>query len=213
MDKDCIIFDLDGTLTDSGPGIMNCAIYAYEKLGLAAPDEAGLRKFVGPPLHESFMKNGMSEELAHKAILVYRERYGARGIYENEVYPGIYELLSALKDAGKRLFVGTSKPEKMTFRVLEHFDLLKYFDHAEGALDAANGDTKADVLRRCMAAGNISAENALMIGDTVYDVIGAAGVGIPCIGVAWGYGDKAKMEEAGMAAYAASTGELSEMLI
>ena len=123
-----VLFDLDGTLTDSGEGISNCAQLALEHFGLPVPSREEMRVFVGPPLHDTLVKFGVPEDKAEEAIAVFRSRYVPIGIFENNPYPGIRELLDQLHAAGHRLYVATSKPETMAYTVLNHFDLAKYFD-------------------------------------------------------------------------------------
>ena len=129
-----ILFDLDGTLTDSGEGIINCASFALEHFGLPVPDRETMRVFVGPPLRDTFCSFGVPEDRVEEAIQVYRSRYIPIGIYENTPYPGISELLQQLHNMGHRLFVATSKPEQMAVTILEHFGLAGYFEKICGAV-------------------------------------------------------------------------------
>lgn len=207
-----ILFDLDGTLTDSGEGIINCAVYALEHFGLPIPSREEMRVFVGPPLHETFQKFGVLPEQADEAVRVYRERYIPIGKYENTPYPGIRELLETLKAAGHKLYVATSKPEVTSVEILEHFDLAKYFDRICGASMDLSRNSKEAVIAYLLAQ-NGRADNMVMVGDTKFDVIGAKAHGIPTIGVSWGYGEVADMEAAGAAAIAHSTEELRELLL
>ena len=210
-----IIFDLDGTLTDSGEGIINSVLYAYEKMGLPLPPENRRREFVGPPLSESFAAHGVPAERIDEAIRTYRERYvGGGGKYENRVYDGIPELLKKLKDAGYKLYVGTSKPEPVSNDILKKFDLHKYFDIIAGATEDLTRETKTQVLEYLVEQIGSKGENdeLIMIGDTKYDVLGAADLSIPCIGVAWGYGLPFDMENAGAVGIAKDTEELFAML-
>ena len=131
--KKTILFDLDGTLTDSGEGIINCVIYALERCGLPIPPRDSLRYFVGPPLHESFVKQGVPADRAEEAVAGYRERYVPTGMFENTPYPGVRELLEQLKAEGYTLYVSSSKPEWMCVEILKHFDLAKYFAQICGA--------------------------------------------------------------------------------
>ena len=144
--KKTILFDLDGTLTDSGEGIINCAILALEHFGCPIPTREEMRVFVGPPLHESFIKHGVPADKTEEAIAVYRSRYIPIGAYENTPYPGIRELLEALKADGHTLYVATSKPEAMSIKILEHFDLAKYFDMICGATMDTSRSSKEDVI-------------------------------------------------------------------
>lgn len=206
-----IFFDLDGTLTDSGEGIMNCATLALERLGLPVPDRDALRVFVGPPLRETFLKFGVPEDQIEKAVQIYRSRYRTVGKFENFPYPGIRELLSDLSADGCRLFVATSKPETMAVEILTKFELSDYFERICGATMDGSRDSKEAVLAYLLnKIGSVS--DVVMVGDTAYDVIGAAAHGIPTIGVTWGYGTREAMESAGAARIAASPSELYQFL-
>ena len=206
-----ILFDLDGTLTDSGEGIIKSSAMVLEKYGLPVPPYEEMRVFVGPPLHETFHKFGVPEEQCDDAVELYRVRYNTVGLFENFPYPGIRELLEALKAQGHRLFVATSKPEEMSVRILEHFDLAKYFEIICGATLDRSRLEKSDVIAYLLQqAGN--AENCIMVGDTVFDVVGAAAHGIPTIGVAWGYGKVEDMKNAGAAAIAETPEQLLDLL-
>ena len=207
-----ILFDLDGTLTDSGEGIINCAILALEHFGLPIPDREEMRTFVGPPLHESFIRHGVPADKTDEAIRVYRSRYIPIGAYENTPYPGVEELLKALKAQGHTLYVATSKPEGMSVRILEHFGLAHYFDRICGASMDTSSSTKEDVIAYLLELSGRD-ENILMVGDTKFDVIGAAAHGIPTIGVSWGYGKVEEMVEAGAKAIAWSMDELLSLLV
>lgn len=209
--KKTILFDLDGTLTDSGEGIINCVIYALERFGLPIPSRESLRYFVGPPLHESFIKQGVPADQAEKAVAVYRERYIPIGKFENTPYPGIRELLEALKAEGHTLYVATSKPEQISTDVLEHFDLAKYFDRICGATMDTSRSNKEAVIAYLLEQ-NGRTDNIIMVGDTKFDVIGAKAHGIPCIGVSWGYGEIQDMLEAGASAIVNSTEELLDLI-
>lgn len=207
MPQKAIFFDLDGTLTDSGEGIINCAALALEHFGLPVPSRKEMRVFVGPPLDQTFIKFGVPADKADEAIRVYRSRYIPIGKFENTPYPGIHEALQTLKEQGHRLFVATSKPEEMSIEILEKFELAQYFERICGATMDGSRSHKADVIAYLLAqVDNIS--KAVMVGDTAFDVTGAAAHGIPTIGVSWGYGEVADMEEAGAAAIAHSMDEL-----
>ena len=211
MAQKAILFDLDGTLTDSGEGIINCAILALQHFGLPIPSREEMRVFVGPPLHESFISHGVPADKTDEAIAVYRSRYIPIGKFENTPYPGIRELLEALKADGHKLYVATSKPEAMSVEILEHFGLAKYFDQICGATMDASRSSK-DAVIAYLLEQNGRADNMIMVGDTKFDVLGAAAHGIPTIGVSWGYGEVADMEAAGARAIAHSAEELLAML-
>ena len=198
MTPKAIFFDLDGTLTDSGEGIINCAALALEHFGLPVPSREEMRVFVGPPLDQTFIKFGVPADKTDEAIDVFRSRYIPIGKFENHPYPGIHEALKILKTQGHRLFVATSKPEETALEVLEKFELTKYFEQICGATMDNSRCHKADVIAYLQGqVGDIS--KAIMVGDTQFDVLGAAAHGIPTIGVAWGYGEVKDMQAAGAA--------------
>lgn len=206
-----ILFDLDGTLTDSGEGITKCAQLALEHFGIRVEDRNQLRIFVGPPLRESFPKFGVPEDQVEEAVRIFRSRYLTVGKFENRPYPGIRELLETLRNQGHRLFVATSKPETTAVEILEKFRLSDYFERICGASMDSGRDSKEAVIAYLLElAGNV--EDAVMVGDTEFDVIGASAHGIPTIGVNWGYGDIEAMERAGAAAIAHDTEELLTLL-
>ncbi len=209
--RKAILFDLDGTLTDSGEGIMNCARLALEHYNLPIPSEAELRTFVGPPLHESFIRFGVPAEEADNAIKIYRSRYIPIGKFENHPYDGIREVLEKLKALGHTLYVATSKPESMSVEILEHFDLAKYFDIIAGASFDRSRSSKEDVIAYLLSqCGDY--DEKIMVGDTAFDVIGAKAHGIPTVGVAWGYGKVEDMAAAGAASIAYTMDDLYETL-
>lgn len=191
-----IIFDLDGTLTDSGEGIINCASLALEHFGIPVPSREEMRVFVGPPLDLTFSKFGVPEDRLQEAVDVFRSRYLVTGKFENSPYPGIHSLLDTLKKQGHRLFVGTSKPEVTALEILNKFELAEYFELICGATLDGTRVHKADVLTYLLHEANMP-EEILMVGDTEFDVLGASAHGIPTIGVSWGYGKVSNMEQAG----------------
>lgn len=209
--RKAILFDLDGTLTDSGEGIMNCAKLALEHYNLPIPSETELRTFVGPPLHESFIRFGVPAEEADNAIKIYRSRYIPIGKFENHPYDGIREVLEKLKALGYTLYVATSKPESMSVEILEHFDLAQYFDIIAGASFDRSRSSKEDVIAYLLSqCGDY--DTKVMVGDTAFDVIGAKAHGIPTVGVAWGYGKVEDMRSAGAASIAYTMDDLYETL-
>ena len=196
MRYQAILFDLDGTLTESGIGITRSVAYALRKHGIEEPDQKKLGRFVGPPLIDSFMRfYGFSAEQARQAVDDYREYYAVKGIFENRVYDGVVPMLKALKAAGVRCVLATSKPDHYAVQILEHFGLAEYFDFVAGATMDEKRTNKADVIAYALA--HTGAENVLMVGDREHDIHGAAENGIPAIGITWGYGDRAELEAAG----------------
>lgn len=211
MRQKAIFFDLDGTLTDSGEGIMNCATLALEHFGLPVPTREQMRVFVGPPLDQTFIKFGVPADKAQEAIEVFRGRYRTVGKFENFPYPGVREALQTLKDQGHRLFVATSKPEILANEVLAHFELTDFFEQIAGATLDGSRSHKADVITYLLGmTGDVG--QTLMVGDTAFDVTGAAAHGIPTIGVTWGYGKAADMEAAGAVQIVHTMAELVEAL-
>lgn len=211
MTKKAIFFDLDGTLTDSGEGIINCATLALEHFGLPVPSREEMRVFVGPPLDQTFIKFGIPADKTDEAIKVFRSRYTTVGKFENFPYPGIRETLQKLRQQGHRLFVATSKPEILANEVLHHFELDGFFEQIAGATLDGSRSHKADVITYLLGmTGDVG--QTLMVGDTAFDVIGAAAHGISTIGVSWGYGTVEDMEKAGAVAIAHSMEELVELI-
>lgn len=194
-----ILFDLDGTLTDSGPGITNSVAYALKKWDIEEKDINVLKKFVGPPLDTSFAKYyGFSKEKCLQAIQYYREYYLAKGIYENRVYDGIEGLLKWIRDTGRRAIVATSKPEPSAIHVLEYFHIDSYFDIIAGATMDGSRVEKSDVIRYALdRAGIRDLSGVVMVGDRENDIQGAKDNGLDSIGVLYGYGSREELQAAG----------------
>ncbi|MDU4029717.1 MAG: HAD hydrolase-like protein, partial [Enterococcus faecalis] len=150
-----ILFDLDGTITDSGSGIMRSILYATEQLGWPAPSEETLRSFIGPPLYESFLHMAPSAEAAQQAVSHYRAYYQRKGMFENHVYPGIPEVLTRLKEAGAKLYIATSKPEEFAKKIITHFDLDRYFTGIYGASMDGHRSKKADVIQYALTEAQL----------------------------------------------------------
>ena len=201
-----ILFDLDGTITESGPGIMNSVAYALEKMGYEEKDREKLKRFIGPPLTDSMMKYyGMSEEDAAKAVRYYREYYTEKGIFENKIYDGVQEVLSDIKNSGRKIALATSKPELFAKQILDYFNLTEYFDFIGGATMDSSRNTKGDVINYTLQNLKIKdLSTVVMVGDREQDIIGAKQAGIDSIGVLFGYGDRKELENAG-AVYIAKT--------
>ena len=212
---DTLLFDFDGTLFDTGPGVMGCVQYALEQMGAEALDEATLRKFVGPPLDESFMEFcGFSQERAREAVLRYRERYQPTGIWECEPYPGMAELLVAVKCAGYRIAVCTSKPTTMAARILERYELADRFDFICGSELDGTRSKKFEVVQACLEHfGVTDPDTVRMIGDRKYDILGAGKCGVKTIGVSFGYAEPGELQEYGAAYIADTAAELQAYLL
>ena len=209
-----ILFDFDGTLFDTGEGILRSVQYALEGFGIHETDTARLRKFVGPPLLDSFSElYAMTPEQAQAAVARYRERYLPVGIYECTLYPGIPELLERLRAHGFRVAVATGKPTPMACSILQRFDLERLFDCVIGCDYDGSRSTKAEVVAAVLAETHTPPEAALMVGDRKYDVTGAAACGVPCLGVYYGYAELGELEAAGAVTTVQTVAELSERLL
>lgn len=209
-----VLFDLDGTLTDPGIGITNCVAHALANFNIHVENRSELYPYIGPPLTDSFMKyHGLDEEQALIALQLYRERFSSIGIFENELIPGIPELLKSLKEKGLKLIVATSKPEEYTVRILEHYGLAEYFDFVGGNTLNEDRPTKSEVIEYVLQnCKGMNKDNAIMVGDRLYDVKGAHAFGIPAIGVLFGYGSRAELESAGADYIASDVKELQNIL-
>jgi len=211
LKHEIVLFDLDGTLTDPGTGITNSVAYALNRFGIEVADRRELYPFIGPPLMHSFRDfYNLDEVTARQAVDYYREYYQDQGIYENELYPGIDKLLASLKEEGRRLAVATSKPTFFAEKVLQHFDILKYFPLVVGSnLDGTRVE-KDEVMAHALALLNSSALT-LMVGDRKYDILAAHKLGIEALGISYGYGSAEELEAAKPHYMAASVAELQAM--
>lgn len=194
-----ILFDLDGTITESALGIANSVAYSLEKFQINVENKAELKKFVGPPLHGSYEKfYGFSSEKADLAVKYYREYYTVKGMFENEIYEGVPEMLSELKALGKTLIIATSKPEIYAKKILEYFNLDVYFDYICGATFDSSRTDKSLVIKYALETAGINDKSeVIMIGDREHDIIGAKDNGLKSIGVLYGYGDFDELNNAG----------------
>lgn len=209
-----LLFDLDGTLTDPKDGITRSIQYALGRMGIEEPDLNKLTPFIGPPLQVSLRERyGFTPEQAWEAIGWYREYFTERGMFQNEVYPGIPQLLAELGAEGRKLIVATSKPIVYAKRILEHFGLDRHFAHLAGSeLDGTRSD-KADVIAYALElAGFPSVSACLMIGDRKHDIEGARAHGMDSVAVAYGYGTAEELRLAQPAYSAATVHSLAELL-
>ena len=191
------LFDLDGTLTDPGEGIKNSIRYALDKFGLACPTDDVLNKFIGPPLIDSFMTYcGAAVDEARTLLAYYREYFSVRGYLENMLYPDTVAVLEAIRAEGGRIFLATGKPELYAIKILEHFDILKYFEFCAGNDMGESRATKDAVITHVLNSVGISPEDSLMIGDRCYDVEGAQKCGLCSAAVLFGYGDREELADA-----------------
>jgi len=208
-----IIFDLDGTLTDPGLGITNSIMYALKKFGIES-ERSALYKFIGPPLRESFsIYFGFDKSGAEQAVQYYREYFSEKGIYENELYPGISDLLAGLYHRNRNLYIATSKPQEYTERILEHFRISEYFRFVSGSNMDGSMSAKSDLIERILPLIGGDLNETIMIGDRKYDIEGAKHHGIDSAAVLYGYGEISELKAAGPSYLIENTGKLTDLLL
>ncbi|MGN0330904.1 MAG: HAD family hydrolase [Kineothrix sp.] len=213
-----LLFDLDGTLTDPKEGITSSVQYALRAFGIEVADLDKLTPFIGPPLRDSFRQfYGFDEERTEAAVAKYREYFSDRGIFQNEIYPGIRELLGELEESGRTLAVASSKPQVFVERILRYFDIYDCFSVIVGSgLDGSRENKEAvveEVLRQLDGKGAIDRADAVMIGDRKFDIAGGKAYGLRTIGVGFGYAQEGELEAAGADYIAATVEELRRILI
>ena len=210
-----VLFDLDGTLTDSGLGIMNSVQYALKKIGRGVENLEELKCFVGPPLAQQFAKFcGFSDEKGHQMVEFYREYYEGKGMLENAVYDGIPEVLEQLKNAGIRLAVATSKPEKYARKIAEHFKIETYFEFIGGANMDGSRTKKEEVIEYVLKNCKVEdRQSVLMVGDREHDILGAKACKVSALGVLYGYGDRAELEDAGADWIVSTPAKITEKIL
>lgn len=206
-----ILFDLDGTLTESGEGITKCVQHALDKLGKPEADLKKLEVFIGPPLMEQFMKYAdLDEPTARKAVEYYRERYSTIGIFENRLYPGVENMLQELKRKKYLLAVASSKPEYYVKQILDHFHLTEYFNEIVGSEMNGSRTNKTEVIEETLKRLGLDGhrDQVLMIGDKEHDILGARKAGVDCVAVSYGYGTEEEIAAAGPLQTVSSAEEL-----
>ncbi|WP_019779521.1 HAD family hydrolase [Streptococcus sobrinus] len=210
-----IIFDLDGTLTDSQTGIINSLAYAFKQMGLPLPVQSQLKKFIGPPLSQSFQDFcGLNDIETQKTISYYRQYFADKGWKENQLLPGARELLAKLKQAGKTLLVASSKPEVFVKQILDHFEIDSYFTVIAGAsLDDSRSQKSAVIAHALKTAKIEELKGCVMVGDRKHDVEGAKVQGLPTIGLLLGFGSRQELEESGAIAIAENFQDLEKILL
>lgn len=207
-----VLFDLDGTLTNPKEGITKCVQHALRHFGIERECDE-LVSFIGPPLKEQFMAYaGLNEEDAIEAVRVYRERFAPVGLFENEIYPGVLDMLKALKEQGKIIALATSKPTIFAEKITEKYGILPYLDYLSGSeLDGTNVE-KSAVVRIAMENIGANPEETVLVGDRMHDVEGAKENGIECIGVSYGFAAEGELENAGVKIIADTPLELARIL-
>ncbi len=210
-----ILFDLDGTLTDPKPGITRAVRHALARYDIAVDDLDTLTPFIGPPLHHSFTRfYGFSDDQAREAVGYYREYFAETGLYENAVYPGIPQMLERLRESGRRLIIATSKPTIYAQRIVEYFQLDRYFTQIVGSnLDLTRSDKALIIGDILDAYPDVRREEIVMVGDREHDVFGARAHDVDAVGVTYGYGSLAELQAAGATAIAQSVADLANLLM
>lgn len=194
-----LFFDLDGTLTDSRPGILTSMRLALTAMGLTAPPDETLVRFIGPPTQDAFREllGSSDPDLNARAIAQYRERFSRVGIFENSVYPGVLLGLQRLRERGLPLYVVTSKPEVYANRIIDHFELRSYFQRVYGSELSGERSQKGELIKHVLERERLPNSEVCMIGDRLHDIRGAKQNGVRSAGVLWGYGSRSELEEAG----------------
>jgi phosphoglycolate phosphatase len=209
-----IIFDLDGTLTDPADGITRCYQHALDALGARGHTRQELLKFIGPPMRQNFaaILGANDAELIERAVELYRERFARVGLFENEVYRGVREMLAGLRGANFRLFVATSKVTEYSVRVLEHFRLAEFFSAVQGATPDGSLDDKALLVARLLAEQRLDPAESVMIGDREHDIHAAKRNGVRTVGLTYGYGSREELTAAGADFICDSPAEITALL-
>ena len=193
-----VIFDFDGTVVDTGEGILKSLQYSFEQMGREVPDMSDLKRFIGPPIHYSFTHYyGVSEEEVGEYIKKYRERYTVKGIYECELYNGMISLIDSLKAEGVKVGIASSKPLRLIYNVADHLGITEKFDAVVGVrMDDSRHSTKTGLILEAMELLGAEDKNeVLMVGDRLYDIEGAKGADVKSCGVLWGYGSEEEFRE------------------
>ena len=209
-----ILFDLDGTLTDPGEGIVKCFQYALRRLGRPCPPGEELNRLIGPPIRLAFgvLLQSRDGGLIEQAVVAYRERFASAGLYENRVYDGVPGMLEGLRDDGCRLYLATSKPQVYAEEVLRHFSLDAYFDDVQGNELGGRLDDKAELVAELMERRGLAAGDSLMVGDRRHDIAAAKGNGLRCVGVTYGYGSEEELAAAGADHIVGGPGAVREII-
>lgn len=212
--KTTVFFDLDGTLVESGPGILRGFAHALKALGYPTAPTLVPEELIGPPLFEAFRDRfGLSEEEARRGVALYRDFYPREAMLDSPPYPGVVAMLTTLREAGLRLAVATGKPHPYAKRIISHLGLAPFFDGVFGAEFDGTRGKKEDLLAYAAEALGIAPEEAVMVGDRSYDILGALRVGMTPVGALWGYGSRRELEGAGARHLAADAEEATERIL
>lgn len=213
-EKKAVLFDLDGTIIDSELGIFNALSYMFERIGMTSVEKSDFRVFIGPSIGATLRQRyGFTLEEAENAVAIYREYYSTRGYLECTPYAGIESLLASLKDKGSQIALATKKPELFSRMIISKLGFEKYFDAICGSALDDHNDSKAHIIKNALKALSLPAKSCVMVGDTKYDAIAAREVGVDCIGVLYGFGNRLELEENAACAIVSTTSELSKLLL
>lgn len=206
-----VLLDLDGTLVDSQPGILASCVVALRTLGHELDEIHDIKRVIGPPLEDvmQFLLQPFGDDRIGEAVLAFRRHYGEIGLLGSEAYPGIGDSLTAMQQAGLRIYLATSKRATFARRILEHLELATYFDGIHGSVPGGELDHKPELLAHILSEHGISPSRSLMVGDRRYDISGAHAVGMRGLGVLWGYGTRDELETAGADQLVESTADLA----
>ena len=210
-----IAFDLDGTLTNPEKGLVKSFSYTFDKMGIPYNSADELKRFIGPPLYEEWQRCfGLTPEESAKALLFFREYYAEYGWWDNEIYPGVADMLKALKSGGKKIILATSKPEVFAKKILDLFEISCYFDFIGGASSDKTRDKKHEVLTYSLdAVGATDKDQCILVGDRVYDAEGAKICGIDSLGVLYGHGSYEEIESAGFTYVCNDVSDVTKLLL
>ncbi len=210
---DAVLFDFDGTIADTGRGIFSSIQYAVECLGFEPLDNATLRRFIGPPIYDSFKRElGLDEEKSDFAVKKYREKYAEKGIYEFELYDGILPLMKTLHERGIKVGIASSKPQNFLIRIVDFLNVGELIDFISAPSADDTPQSKTSLINNAAEALNIGKDKILMVGDRYFDIDGANGAGVESIGVTFGYGSEAELKKSGATFIAGCADEISKII-
>ncbi len=210
---DAVLFDFDGTVADTGRGIFSSIQYAVECLGFEPLDGETLRRFIGPPIYDSFKRElGLDDEKSDFAVKKYREKYAESGIYELDLYDGIIPLMERLRENGIKIGIASSKPQNFLIRIVDFLKIADIVDFISAPSADDTPQSKASLINNAAEALNISKDKILMVGDRYFDIDGANGAGVESVGVTFGYGSEEELKKSGATFIAGCADEISDII-
>ncbi len=210
---DAVLFDFDGTIADTGRGIFSSIQYAVECLGLEPLDAETLRRFIGPPIYDSFKRElGLDDEKSDFAVKKYREKYAESGIYELDIYDGIIPLIKKLRENGIKVGIASSKPQNFLIRIVDFLEIAELIDFISAPSADDTPQSKASLINNSAEALNICKDKILMVGDRYFDIDGANGAGVESVGVTFGYGSEEELKKSGATFIAGCADEIADII-